>query len=102
MGRMHKQAAQVGSKFVSRIAMALCNVPTFLSGKVSKDFPEAHRAQGTRLKSELQEMGKALKQAMLGTAAVDVSAKACESLIATSGSWHRRSIGLLQAAAMKL
>ena len=99
--RTHKQTAQVGNNFIGKIAKALFNIITLSSGKVSKSFPEAHKIQGTRLKSELQKMEKALKQAILGTS-VDVSAQACEALIAFADSWHKRSTGLLQAAAMKL
>lgn len=101
-GRMHKQVAQLGNKFVSKIAKALFNVSTFLSGKVAKNFPEAHKKQGGHLKIELVRMDKALKQMILGTAVADVSAKQCEAIIVTSQSWHKRSISLLQAAAMQL
>ena len=99
--RMRKQAAQVVNKITSKIAKALFNTITLSSGKVSKNLPDAHQIQGTQLKSELQKMEKALKQAILGTS-VDVSAQACEALIAFADSWHKRSTGLLQAAAMKL
>ena len=100
--RTHKQTAQVGNKFIGKIAKALFNITTLSSGKVSKSFQKLTKKQGRRLKSELQKMEKELRHAILGTSAVDVSAQACEALITMSDSWHKCSIGLLQAAAMKL
>jgi len=95
---MHKQQAAIGNKYLKKIAKSLFNVST--TGRVAKGAPEAHRAQGVRLKAELSKMEKRLKEAILGSDAL-VSSKECEALIASSTSWHKRTIVLMTAAAMK-
>ena len=100
-GRKLKQQAQVGTKFLPQIAKALFNVSHLTMGKAVKHVPEAHKAQGTRLKTSLQAVDKTLRLAILGKSEVDVSAKECETLIADSDSWHQRSIAILTARAMK-